>query len=167
MASAAAAAGYKLSGYKLTGALQFEQVSATSPEFQYCIEIRIEVFVNEQNVPLEEERDADDAAALHFLALKDGAAIGTARVVLKYDGAAAKIGRVAVLKSARGLGVGAALIRHIERTVSSSHFVLDAQTHASTFYERLGYTAIGEEFMEAGIPHFRMIKDRSTSLRTR
>lgn len=114
--------------------------------------------MREQNVPIEEERDEFDAAALHFLALRNGMGIGTARVVLKDNGATAKIGRVAVLRSARGLGVGAALIRHIEGSVDAATYSLDAQTHALPFYERLGYSAHGEEFMEAGIPHFHMSK---------
>ncbi len=135
-----------------------KQIAFTDPEFAQCFQIRLEVFVNEQNVPPEEERDAYDATALHFLALRDGAGIGTARVVFQNEGATAKITRVAVLKSARGLGIGAALIRHIERIVGAATFALDAQTHALAFYERLGYATEGEEFMEAGIPHRRMRK---------
>jgi predicted GNAT family N-acyltransferase len=137
-----------------------KQVSFSEPAFAHCFRIRLEVFVAEQNVPLEEERDEYDKTALHFLAMLDGIATGTARVVLKDTGAVAKISRVAVSKSARGLGIGAALIRHIENAVDSSQFLLDAQTHALVFYERLGYATYGEAFMEAGIPHRHMQKTR-------
>lgn len=138
--------------------LKVQQVQFTDPEFVRCFQIRLEVFVQEQNVPLEEERDEYDSTALHFLASENGAALGTARVILKNAGAAAKIGRVAVAKVARGRGIGAALIRHIENVVPASEYLLDAQSHALPFYERLGYSAYGDEFMEAGIPHFHMRK---------
>jgi predicted GNAT family N-acyltransferase len=118
----------------------------------------LEVFVHEQSVPLEEERDEHDATALHFLATENGDPLATARVILKNAGATAKITRVAVAKPARGRGIGAALIREIEISVPVSEYLLDAQTHALPFYERLGYQRYGEEFMEAGIPHFHMRK---------
>lgn len=140
---------------------EIQQVSFTDPAFEDCFRIRLEVFVTEQNVPLEEERDEYDVNALHFLARMDGAAIGTARVVLKDGGAVAKIGRVAVLKSARGRGVGAKLIRHIEAAIGAAQFLLDAQSHALLFYEGLGYAIYGEAFMEAGIPHRHMQKSRT------
>ncbi len=137
--------------------LKIEQVAFTAPEFKRCFQLRLEVFVHEQNVPLEEERDAHDETALHFLATQDNEALGTARVILKNNGAA-KITRVAVIKPARGRGIGAALMRHIEHTVSAAEYLLDAQSHALPFYKRLGYIAYGDEFMEAGIPHFHMRK---------
>jgi len=138
--------------------LKIQQVQFTDPEFEHCFQIRLEVFVYEQNVPLEEERDEYDATAFHFLASDNGVALGTARVILKDVGTTGKIGRVAVARVARGRGIGAALIHHIENAVSASQYLLDAQTHALAFYERLGYTAYGDEFMEAGIPHRHMRK---------
>jgi predicted GNAT family N-acyltransferase len=134
------------------------QLAFTDPDFEICFNIRLEVFVLEQNVPAEEERDEHDETALHFLAWHNGEPAGTARVLLKPDGAGAKITRVAVKKSARGLGIGAALMRHIEANVTEKKFSLDAQTHALPFYQALGYQPFGEEFMEAGIPHFHMMK---------
>ncbi len=119
----------------------------------------MEVFVAEQNVPSEQERDEYDAQALHFLALADGAALGTARVLLADQGAA-KIGRVAILKPARNLGLGAALMRHIEHALDAKSLFLDAQTYAVPFYKKLGYAAYGDQFLEAGITHFHMRKDR-------
>ncbi len=73
----------------------------------------------------------------------------------------AKIGRVAVYRSNRGLGIGKLLIAAIEGypDLKRVHtFFLDAQTHALQFYEGLGYEAYGKEFMDAGMPHRRMKK---------
>jgi len=137
--------------------LRIEQVDFGGPGFDICFAIRLEVFVQEQNVALEEERDEHDATAVHFLAFDGDAPVGTARVLLK-TGGVAKITRVAVKKSARGLGVGAALMRHIEQAVPAAEYRLDAQTQARAFYEGLGYRPEGVEFIEAGIPHFHMRK---------
>jgi predicted GNAT family N-acyltransferase len=128
----------------------------TTQDIQECFRIREEVFVAEQRVPLDMERDEHDRKALHFIALADGQPAGTARVVLGDNGASAKIGRVAVCRSNRGFGIGKLLIAAIEGTPDLRcvrDFLLDAQTHALQFYARLGYEAYGEEFMDAGIPH--------------
>jgi len=138
--------------------LTITQLAYTDPDFEACFQLRLEVFVHEQNVPPEEERDEHEATALHFLARQEQKPAGTARVLLK-PGGIAKITRVAVKKSARGLGIGAALMRHIEANVTAQQFMLDAQTQALAFYQSLGYREIGEEFLEAGIPHFCMVKD--------
>jgi ElaA protein len=107
------------------------------------------------------ERDEHDSKALHFIALADGQSVGTARAVLRDNGTSAKIGRVAVRRSNRGLGIGELLIAAIEETADLRYvrnFLVDAQTHALQFYARLGYEAYGEEFMDAGIPHRHMKK---------
>lgn len=120
-----------------------------------CQELRRQVFVGEQNVPLDEEVDGRDADALHFLARVDGAALGTARVLVSGD--TAKIGRVCVLAPARGTGLGAALMRAVVADLRGRaglrQAVLGSQTHAIGFYEKLGFTAFGPEYDDAGIAH--------------
>jgi predicted GNAT family N-acyltransferase len=141
--------------------LRIAELTAADPDFAACFAIRLEVFVAEQNVPLAEERDEFDADAIHFLAWDGDTPVGTGRVILKDNGLAAKITRVAVRKAARGQGIGEALMRAIEaspRLAGANALVLDAQCHALAFYQRLGYTTEGGIFMEAGIPHQRMSK---------
>lgn len=133
------------------------QVAFGSAQFELCQNIRIDVFVEEQSVPVEEELDALDPLAIHVLALVNGKPVGTARAVEK-DPALWKIGRVAVCATYRQQGIGVALMQGIELACPASHFTLSAQTHALKFYEKLGYVAVGPEFMEAGIPHFYMFK---------
>lgn len=114
-------------------------------------EIRRTVFIQEQQVPLEEEWDGRDAACHHFLALRGGTPLGTARLLP--DG---HIGRVAVVREARGLGVGAALMRAAiaeAQRLGHPYVELAAQTHALAFYENFGFIAFGEPFLDAGIPH--------------
>jgi predicted GNAT family N-acyltransferase len=128
----------------------------TTPDARIEVfEIRREVFVDEQAVPEDLEVDEFDEAAEHFLAYLDERAVGAGRLVVEPDGVA-HLGRLAVLANARGTGIGVALVRAIEeraRELGLTTVVLGAQTQAMGFYEQLGYTAYGEEFDDAGIPH--------------
>lgn len=119
-----------------------------------CQDLRRRVFVEEQNVPADLEVDGRDGEAVHLLATLDGIPVGTARFLTM--GGAAKIGRVCVLAGYRGAGIGVALIRAAMAEAKARGLTtatLGAQTSAIGFYERLGYVAEGEEFMDAGIPH--------------
>ncbi|GAB2739887.1 GNAT family N-acetyltransferase [Streptomyces bullii] len=140
------------------------RVAEDPADREACFAVRKEVFVGEQGVPEDIEYDAYDAGAVHVLAVREGVALGTGRLL--YGEAAAaqnggdrsvgSLGRLAVAKSARGLGVGAALVRAIEEAARARGLRavdLHAQTHALGFYERLGYEAYGPEYLEAGIPH--------------
>ncbi|MGW9029947.1 GNAT family N-acetyltransferase [Streptomyces sp. NPDC055722] len=130
-----------------------------------CFAVRKEVFVREQGVPEDIEYDAYDPGAVHVLAVReDGLPLGTGRL-LYGEAAAVKnggdpsvgaLGRLAVTREARGLGVGAALVRAIEDAARARGLAavdLHAQTHALGFYDRLGYEAYGPEFPDAGIAH--------------
>lgn len=141
------------------------RVAEDPADREACFAVRKEVFVREQGVPEDIEYDAYDAVAVHVLAMReDGMPLGTGRL-LYGEAAAAKVGgdltvgslgRLAVAKEARGLGVGMALVRAIEDAARARGLAavdLHAQTHALGFYERLGYEAYGPEYPEAGIPH--------------
>ncbi|MGC4996085.1 MULTISPECIES: GNAT family N-acetyltransferase [unclassified Streptomyces] len=141
------------------------RVAGDLADREACFAVRKDVFVGEQGVPQEIEYDAYDASAVHVLAVdEDGVPLGTGRL-LHGQAAAAKtggdasvgsLGRLAVTRRARGLGVGAALVRAIEgaaRGLGLTAVDLHAQTRALGFYERLGYTAYGPEFQDAGIAH--------------
>ena len=136
---------------------------ATRGDLQRAFSIRLRVFVAEQGVPREIELDNEDTAAIHFLASWDGQAVGTARLVLKNE--TAKIGRMAVLKRHRNKGIGRGLLkRAVEycRKHKAKVVFLNAQVPVIGFYEKMGFACAGKSFVEAGIPHRRMIllKDR-------
>jgi len=129
----------------------------TRDEFEACYAIRKTVFVEEQAVPLELELDEYDDAATHFLLRGGASPLATARLLDKHG--LAKIGRVAVLREVRGRGLGLVLMRAVldeARRQGFTEAVLDSQTYAIPFYERLGFVAEGEEFDDAGIPHYLM-----------
>ncbi|MET9549319.1 GNAT family N-acetyltransferase [Streptomyces sp. NPDC006627] len=146
------------------------RVARDPDDLAACFAVRKDVFVAEQQVPEEIEYDEYDAEATHVLAVcEDGVPLGTGRL-LTGAAAAAKnggdatvgaLGRLAVTRAARGLGVGAALVGAIEDAARARGLTavdLHAQTHALGFYERLGYEAYGPEFPDAGIPHRAMRK---------
>ncbi|MGW2561275.1 GNAT family N-acetyltransferase [Streptomyces sp. NPDC001514] len=132
--------------------------AADAADREACFAVRKEVFVVEQGVPEDIEYDAHDADAVHLLAVGPDGPLGTGRLLtgLLPDPSVGSLGRLAVSRAARGLGVGAALVRAIEESARARGLTsvdLHAQTHALGFYERLGYEAYGPEFPDAGIPH--------------
>ena len=106
-----------------------------------------------------DELDDKDDEAIHLLATLNGKPVGVARLLT--TGGTGKIGRVCVLAEARGTGLGAALMRaaveRFRQVPGVTKVKLGAQTHALGFYERLGFTAYGPEFDDAGIPHREMV----------
>jgi len=128
--------------------------------------IRFKVFVEEQKVPEESEIDERDPHCVHALARgDDGRAVGTGRLLP--DG---HIGRMAVLREARQLGVGSALLTALMDEAwrrGHAQAVLSAQTHAIPFYRRHGYVVVGGEYMDCGIPHVDMVCDLAELQRPR
>ncbi|PHP52188.1 GNAT family N-acetyltransferase [Actinomyces ruminis] len=135
-------------------------------EFRRAVaDVRLEVFVDEQRVPLALEIDARDFAAttIHVLARgADGAPLGTARLLLEPDHPGqVHLGRLAVRRAARGTGLGARLVAAVEQAALQNAavqgavtVVLSAQEQAMDFYRRCGYHVItGERYLDAGIWH--------------
>lgn len=140
-------------------------VIATTPQERAdAFAVRLAVFVGEQQIAVEEEIDEhDDTDAVHCIGYADGTPVAAGRLVPMRDGGGdyGKIGRMCVLASHRGSGVGAAVLETLERYGASQGvtlFRLGAQLTAQGFYERAGYTAFGDIFDDAGIPHIMMEK---------
>lgn len=121
------------------------------------IAVREPVFVIEQEVKPDFEWDEIDAVAIHLLALADDEPIGCARIINHR-----KIGRMAVLKTWRGQGVGQALLQEaikICQAYGSKTINLTAQTHAISFYKQAGFVEISGVYQDANIPHVDMQLD--------
>ena len=133
----------------------------TSPIYQAALAIRKTVFVAEQHVPVAREVDADEARTIHFVAYQNDQPVGTARLLPEATGF--HVQRVAVVKAARGTGVGSALLQALADYAKAHHaqaLRLGAQVHAVGFYERLGYHLTARpEFLDAGIRHREMALD--------
>lgn len=121
------------------------------------------VFIEEQGVPEHEEWDADDAHALH--AVIDnlaGLPLATARLITRgLPAGEGRIGRMAVRRPMRGMGLGRVLLRTLLQAAADQgcrQVSLHAQTAARRFYEAEGFVAQGEVFDEVGIPHIAMVR---------
>ncbi len=127
--------------------------------------LRREVFVWEQHVPEQEENDADDLTATHFVAITAGEVVGTLRLLDRPEHT--KIGRVAVRQAFRGQGIAKAMIQAAmdhARAAGQDRFYLTAQSDKLAFYQRLGFAAFGPEFIDGGMPHRAMRSyDRDTA----
>ena len=129
----------------------------SADELAECMSIRDAVFVAEQNVPPELERDGLDDDCLHYLVCMDGAIIGTARVLVMAD--MFKFQRVAVLPAARGAGVGGKLMAFMMADLAQrddavdKQFFLSSQMDAVPFYQRLGFEVCSDIYLDAGIEH--------------
>ena len=132
----------------------------TEGELEGAIDVRMQVFVAEQSVPVEEELDEADATATHAVALHQGQVIGTGRLVVR-DEATAQIGRMAVRQPWRRHGVGGLILQSLEEEARAQGLalaVLHAQEYVKSFYAGHGYAEHGETFLEVGIPHIEMRK---------
>ena len=141
----------------------------TAEQLAEAIEVRRAVFIEEQDVPEDEEIDGYDAdpaspgmneRVVHVLGRLDGQPVATARLLLDQAGEPPHgyphVGRVAVLSELRGRRYGALVMEALhEEARRRGHLgiTLAAQEHARPFYERLGYVARGGLFLDAGIEH--------------
>ncbi len=123
--------------------------------------IRTQVFIEEQNIPVEMEWDEADAQAVHAIALnRFGLPLATGRL-LQHAPGVARIGRMAVSQAVRGSGVGRAVLdalTNAARQRGDHELVLHAQTSAQSFYARSGFSTRGAVFEEAGIAHIEMTR---------
>lgn len=128
-------------------------------EMELAFGIRKKVFVEEQGVAEEVELDEHDKYADHVLVYSMETPVATGRV-RNVEGVA-KLERICVLQTHRKYGIGKAVVEALESIARERGFAkakLNSQTHAESFYQKLGYTAVSDIFMEEGIPHLTMIK---------
>lgn len=122
-------------------------------------QVREVVFIAEQEVARDDEFDGRDTLCMHAIAFVDSLPVATGRLDIQKHG---KIGRVAVLPTHRRQGIGTQIMHALEahaKQVGLPEVWFHAQTQAVPFYKALGYSAVGGEFMEAGIPHIKMARD--------
>lgn len=140
--------------------MEIKQVT-TRDELEDAFTVRKIVFVDEQQVPEEEEIDQFEDDATHVVLYDDQEKPAGAGRVRVLDGIG-KLERICVLSTTRGTGAGRTIVKKLEDIVADqgvNKLKLNAQTHAIPFYEKLGYEVVSDEFMDAGIPHVTMIKE--------
>lgn len=121
--------------------------------------LRIEIFVKEQGVPVENEFDDFDLQVPHLVIFSDGEAVATGRNI-PYGENTIKIGRIAVKKEKRGFHLGEKIVKELLRKAKedgAKTVKVGAQTHAVGFYEKCGFKLVGTpEYLEENIPHYDM-----------
>ena len=130
------------------------EVVTNEKQLQDAFSVRRKVFVEEQNVPPEQELDQFDEIATHFVVYDDTLPIGYGR--LRELENAGKVERICILPEYRKQGAGKTLMRAIIHFAKEKGFTaikLNAQIQAIPFYKSLGFTVTSGEFMDAGIPH--------------
>ncbi|RYD72542.1 MAG: GNAT family N-acetyltransferase [Sphingobacteriales bacterium] len=131
----------------------------TPEELEKAFEIRKQVFVIEQDVDPEEEYDEFENTSTHYLAYYNNEAVGTAR--WRYTSPQTiKLERFAILKDYRDKKVGREILRHIlgiVKMLQPKKIYLHAQIQVVDFYKKAGFIAVGEQFSEANILHYKMI----------
>ncbi len=141
------------------------KIITAEEDLKKAFDIRIEVFVEEQGVPLEDELDEFDklnGQCEHILVYFNEQPVGTGRIRL-VDGFG-KLERICILKPYRKFGLGKVIIKALEEIAEKdgvSKIKLHGQKHAEGFYNKLGYLTSSNVFMEDGIPHILMIKELS------
>lgn len=144
----------------MTGTLTYEVRRARGDEeMEALIELRHEVFCEEQGVPVREELDGRDNEALHLVAVSGTEVLATCRLL--FVGPTVQFSRLAVRASTRRRGIATALLELADeetRAGGARRLVLHAQTYARSLYEAAGYEPRGRVFMEAGIEHIAMEK---------
>ena len=125
--------------------------------------LRREVFMEEQG--FREEFDDDDEKSVHIVMYDDDAPIAVCRIIPGDDGRSCRIGRVAVSADCRGASMGAAMMEEAERQAVARGWIaaeVSAQVRAKGFYERCGYAAYGDEYMDEHCPHIAMRKNQES-----
>lgn len=136
----------------------------TTPALQSkALYIRTKVFIEEQRISVEDEYDVDEALFTSFVLFKDEEAIGTIRYSYTSKTRTALLGRLAIIKEERSKGYGRLLLRYLENILKRKYgnLVLEihGQAHLKTYYEKEGYIVIGDLYSDAGIPHYKFIKE--------
>lgn len=116
-----------------------------------ALQIRLDVFITEQNVPQSLEYDDMDDKATHWVGYIDGEPAVTARTLPEKD--SIHIQRVATVKEFRKRGYAKELLETILKSDPTKRYYLGAQVTAIPFYEKLGFKVISDVYMDAGIEH--------------
>ena len=142
------------------------KILKSKEELNLAFALRIEVFVEEQKVPIELELDDKDHSdnTVHIGYFHEDNLIGVARLI-DMDKDVIHIGRVVIDKEYRGQGIGRELIigcENIAQQILKRKIIIElsAQIQAENFYKSLGYNRVNNKiYLDAGIEHVDMRKE--------
>jgi predicted GNAT family N-acyltransferase len=137
--------------------IKFSRFPGTDNLFHIALNIRREVFVEEQQIDSTLEFDGLDIKCIHYLGYVEDIPVATARIRTTNDGL--KLERFAVLINYRNKGIGKLLLEKIikDELTKPKKIYLNSQITALRFYKNNGFKVVGQKFYEAGIEHYKML----------
>jgi ribosomal protein S18 acetylase RimI-like enzyme len=141
--------------------MTFREIAFGSPEYGLECRLREEVLRRPLGLPLSEEDLAGEKDQLHFGLFEPGDGLVACVVAVRLSPTDARIRQMAVAPWHQRKGLGERMMGELETNLKARGFrklVLDARSSAAGFYEKLGYTVVGDEFVHVTVPHFRMVK---------
>ena len=145
----------------MSGELASRAIAYGSADYALELELRDRLLRRPLGLRLADEDLSTEGGDWHIGAFLDGKLAGVL-VLTRRDGETVRMRQVCVDKKEQGRGIGARLVRFAEelaRARGIARITLNARKTAAGFYEKLGYRAAGDEFLEMGIPHRKMVKD--------
>jgi predicted GNAT family N-acyltransferase len=112
-------------------------------------------------LPLRDEDLIDEENQLHFGLFDPGNELVACVVAVRLSPTEARIRQMAVSPSHQRKGLGQRLMSELEDNLQArgfKKFVMNARKSAVGFYEKLGYTVVGDEFVDMTVPHVKMSK---------
>ncbi|GBU10476.1 hypothetical protein AwErysi_00920 [Erysipelotrichaceae bacterium] len=132
----------------------------TQPYFNDALHVRKVVFSREQGYDSTIDYDSIDQNSWHIVIYDNNTEIATARLYRNFEQNVYGIGRVAVMHAYRGQNLGKLVMDElIKQAIASGEFrriILHSQVPAQNFYQKLGFTTVGEIYLEEGQPHISM-----------
>ena len=139
----------------------FKQIGFGTAEYRRECLLREEVLRRPLGLSLSGEDLAGEESQFHFGLFDSVGELVACVIAAPLSPTEAKIRQMAVAPSHQGKGAGRQLMRELEESLRARgfrSFTLDARSSAVGFYEKLGYTTVGGEFVEVTVPHFKMVK---------
>ena len=144
--------------------MTFREIAWGSAEYAAEIRLRNEILRKPLGLSLEDEDLAPEREQLHYGLFDPAGTLAACAVAVPLSQTEARIRQMAVVPSRQGGGLGKKLMTELEadlRARGFERFQLNARASAVGFYEKLGYSIVGDEFREVTVPHFRMTKAAS------
>ncbi len=142
--------------------MTFRRIEFGSDDFRRECDLRHQILREPIGLSLSDEDLSDEKHQCHFGLFDDEGGLLACIIAVPLSSTRAKLRQMAVSEAFQNQGCGRQIIRKLETRVEESGFVhvfMHARSSVVGFYEKLGYSKTGDEFLEVGIPHFRMEKD--------
>lgn len=152
---------YEVKGLNFENNMSFEEYQFATPSYALSVALRYKILCAPLEMEFSEEDLSREWKDIHLGAFNKEGLLCACLVMTPIDQVSIKMRQVAVDDGIQGQGIGSKLVHFAEKVVRKRGFqkiVLNARNLAIIFYERMNYEKVGKEFIEVGIPHYKMVK---------